>query len=126
MGPLMAHGGRAQEIRPKHGNARVVLEGGSIDVNGCGTVLTTEECLLSRIQARNPHMSRPNYEKLFAEYLGAPHVIWLGRGIVAADTHGHVDELSRFVLPDTDCTMIENNSRDANHQPFRATLRNLQ
>ncbi len=126
IGTLMAHAGRAQEIRPKHGNARVVLEGGSIDVNGCGTVLTTEECLLSRIQERNPHMSRPNYEKLFAEYLGAPHVIWLGRGIVGDDTHGHVDDLSRFVAPDTVITMIENNSRDVNHQPLRANLRRLQ
>jgi len=126
IGTLMAHAAHAQEIRPLHQGTRVVLEGGSIDVNGRGTLLTTEECLLSRIQQRNPSMSRPSYEKLFAEYLGAQHVIWLGRGIVGDDTHGHVDDIARFVAPDTVITMIENNSRDANHQPLRANLRRLQ
>jgi len=125
IGTLMAHAAHAQEIRPLHQGTRVVLEGGSIDVNGRGTLLTTEECLLSRIQQRNSTMSRPSYEKLFAEYLGAPKVIWLGRGIVGDDTHGHVDDLTRFVAPDTVITMIEKNSRDVNHQPLRANLRRL-
>jgi agmatine deiminase len=126
IGTLMSRAAHAQQIRPLHQGKRVVLEGGSIDVNGRGTLLTTEECLLSKIQERNPTMSRPSYEKLFADYLGAPHVIWLGRGIVGDDTHGHVDDLTRFVAPDTVVTMVENNSRDINHQPLRANLRRLQ
>ena len=126
IGRLMSHSAHAHEILPTHRNTRVVLEGGSIDVNGRGTILTTEECLLSPIQQRNPHMSRPSYEKLFADYLGASHVIWLGRGIAGDDTHGHVDDLTRFVSPDTVVTMVENNSRDVNHQPLRANLRRLQ
>jgi agmatine deiminase len=123
---LMSHSARAKKILPKHRNTRVVLEGGSIDVNGCGTILTTEECLLSKIQQRNPGMLRKDYEKLFADYLGAPHVIWLARGIAGDDTHGHVDDLTRFVSPDTVITMVENNPRDVNHQPLRANLRRLQ
>jgi agmatine deiminase len=126
IGALMARAAHAQQIRPMQRSARVVLEGGSIDVNGRGTLITTEECLLSKIQQRNPTMSRPNYEKLFADYLGAPHVIWLGRGIFGDDTHGHVDDLTRFVAHDTVVTMVENNSRDINHQPLRANLRRLQ
>ena len=123
---LMSRSAHAPEIFPTHHNIRVVLEGGSIDVNGRGTILTTEECLLSKIQERNPHMSRVHYEKLFADYLGAPNVIWLARGIAGDDTHGHVDDLTRFVSPDTVITMVENNSRDINHQPLRANLRRLQ
>src|ERR1700692_1990662 len=126
IGALMANAAYSQEVRPLHRNTRVVLEGGSIDVNGRGTILTTEECLLSKIQQRNPGMSRKDYEKLFADYLGAPNVIWLGRGIFGDDTHGHVDDLTRFVAPDTVITMVENNSRDVNHQPLRANLRRLQ
>jgi len=126
VGALMSRSAHAREIHPIHRNNRVVLEGGSIDVNGRGTILTTEECLLSKIQQRNPGMSRKDYEKLFADYLGAPNVIWLGRGIAGDDTHGHVDDLTRFVAPDTVITMVENNSKDVNHQPLRANLRRLQ
>jgi agmatine deiminase len=126
IGSLMANAAHSQEIRPLHGQTRVVLEGGSIDVNGQGTLLTTEECLLSKIQQRNPGMSRKDYERLFADYLGAPHVIWLGKGIAGDDTHGHVDDLTRFVAPDTVVTMVENNPKDVNHKPLRDTLRRLQ
>jgi agmatine deiminase len=125
IGSLMAESARAEEIRPLHNDARVVLEGGSIDVNGCGTLLTTEECLLSKVQQRNPGLSRKDYEKVFADYLGAPHVIWLGRGIFGDDTHGHVDDLTRFVAADTVVTMVENNPRDVNHKPLRDNLRRL-
>ena len=104
----------------------MVLEGGSIDVNGAGTILTTEECLLSKVQERNPHMVRDHYEKAFAEYLGAPHTIWLGRGIHGDDTHGHVDDLTRFVSRNTVVTMVEHNSKDENHAPLLANLRRLQ
>ena len=125
VGSLMANIADASEIRPLHKETRVVLEGGSIDVNGCGTILTTEECLLSKVQQRNPGMSRKDYEKVFADYLGAPHTIWLGRGIFGDDTHGHVDDLTRFVSPSTVVTMVENNPKDVNHKPLRDNLRRL-
>jgi len=115
-----------EEIRPVSGGKRIVLEGGSIDVNGAGSILTTEECLLSKVQERNPHMARVHYEKAFADYLGAPHTIWLGRGIFGDDTHGHVDDLTRFVSRDTVVTMVEPDSKDVNHAPLRANLRRLQ
>ena len=115
-----------REIHPVSNGKRIVLEGGSIDVNGAGTILTTEECLLSKVQERNPHMARIHYEKAFADYLGAPNTIWLGRGIVGDDTHGHVDDLSRFVSKHTIVTMVEPNSKDPNHEPLRANLRRLQ
>jgi agmatine deiminase len=122
----MGHPIHRHEIRPVSGRKRIVLEGGSIDVNGAGTILTTEECLLSKVQERNPHMTRVQYEKAFAEYLGAPHTIWLGRGILGDDTHGHVDDLTRFVAKDTVVTMVEPTSKDANHAPLLANLRRLQ
>jgi agmatine deiminase len=125
IGTSMASTAKAAEVRPLHKEKRVVLEGGSIDVNGLGTLLTTEECLLSKVQQRNPGMSRKDYEKLFAGYLGAPHVIWLERGIFGDDTHGHVDDLTRFVAADTVVTMVENDPRDVNHKPLRDNLRRL-
>ncbi|MGA2744183.1 MAG: agmatine deiminase family protein [Candidatus Sulfotelmatobacter sp.] len=115
-----------REIHPISNGKRIVLEGGSIDVNGAGTILTTEECLLSKVQERNPQMTRMHYEKAFADYLGAAHTIWLGRGILGDDTHGHVDDLTRFVSKDTVITMVEPDSKDVNHAPLRANLRRLQ
>jgi agmatine deiminase len=126
IGSLMSKATQTSEIHPVSGGARIVLEGGSIDVNGAGTILTTEECLLSKQQERNPHMSRVHYEKMFADYFGAPHTIWLGRGIVGDDTHGHVDDLARFVTKNTVLTMVEPHTKDANHAPLRANLRRLQ
>ena len=126
IGTLMASATHSQEIRPQHNNTRIVLEGGSIDVNGQGTLLTTEECLLSKVQQRNPGLSRKDYETLFADYLGAPNVIWLGKGIAGDDTHGHVDDLTRFVATDTVVTMIEPNRKDVNHKPLKDNLRRLQ
>jgi agmatine deiminase len=125
IGSLMAEACGVEEVRPIFRGKRVVLEGGSIDVNGCGTLLTTEECLLSKVQQRNPGMKRASYEKVFAEYLGAPHVIWLGKGIFGDDTHGHVDDLCRFVSPDIVVTVVESNVRDVNHKPLRENLRRL-
>jgi agmatine deiminase len=107
------------------GNQRVVLEGGAIDVNGKGTLLTTEECLLSPEQQRNPGMRREDYEKVFHDYLGIRSVIWLGGGIAGDDTHGHVDDISRFVAPDTVVTMVEANPNDPNHAPLKENLRRL-
>ncbi len=126
VGQPHGHSDHFHEIRPISNGKRIVLEGGSIDVNGAGTILTTEECLLSKVQERNPHMARVHYERAFADYLGAPHTIWLGRGIVGDDTHGHVDDLTRFVRKDTVITMVEPNGRDENHAPLRANLRRLQ
>jgi agmatine deiminase len=80
---------------------RVVLEGGAIDVNGRGALLTTEECLLSPVQARNPGLSRGDLEQTLADHLGVRKVLWLGEGIAGDDTHGHVDDLARFVDPRT-------------------------
>ncbi len=126
IGVEMAAAADAEFWGPYSQGKHIVLEGGSIDVNGAGTILTTEECLLSKVQQRNPQMTRVHYEKAFADYLGAPHTIWLGRGIVGDDTHGHVDDLTRFVAKDTVVTMVEPNPKDANHAPLRANLRRLQ
>ncbi len=126
IGTHMATTAQAEEVRPTHHNTREVLEGGSIDVNGRGTLLTTEECLLSKVQQRNPNLQRKDYEKIFADYLGAPHVIWLGKGIHGDDTHGHVDDLTRFVNRDTVVTMVERNPKDVNHKPLSDNLSRLQ
>ncbi len=104
---------------------RVVLEGGSIDVNGRGTLLTTEECLLSDVQQRNPGVSRDQLEQLLADYLGITKVIWLGRGIAGDDTHGHVDDICRFVAPNVVITAYEPDSSEANHEPLRENYRQL-
>ena len=104
---------------------RIVLEGGSIDVNGRGTTLTTEECLLSNVQQRNPHVTREELEKMFAEYLGVTKTIWLGSGIAGDDTHGHVDDISRFVSPDTVVTVVERDPSDPNHAPLQENLQRL-
>jgi agmatine deiminase len=125
IGALIADSAKVQSIPPTLAKNRVVLEGGSIDVNGQGTLLTTEECLLSKVQQRNPEMARKDYEKMFANYFGAPNVIWLGGGIQGDDTHGHVDDLARFVAPDTIVTMFEPNRKDPNHAPLRDNLRRL-
>ena len=104
---------------------RVVLEGGSIDVNGRGTMLTTEECLLSSTQQRNPGLGRAELEQVFATYLGVHHVIWLGRGIAGDDTHGHVDDIARFVASDVVAACVESNPNDPNHEPLQKNLSRL-
>jgi agmatine deiminase len=105
---------------------RVVMEGGAIDVNGRGTLLATEECLLSEVQARNPGLDRSGLERVFNDYLGATHVVWLGRGIDGDDTHGHIDDVARFVGPQTVVTVVEPRSDDPNHEPLQDNLRRLQ
>jgi agmatine deiminase len=105
---------------------RVVMEGGAIDVNGRGTLLTTEECLLSPVQARNPGLDRAGIERVFADYLGVRHVVWLGRGIAGDDTHGHVDDLARFVDPHTVVTVVERLESDPNYGPLQENRRRLQ
>jgi len=97
----------------------MVLEGGSIDVNGQGLLLTTEECLLSKVQARNPGLSRAEIERNLRDYLGATRVIWLRTGIAGDDTHGHVDDVARFVAPATVVVASEQDRSDANYGPLR-------
>jgi agmatine deiminase len=125
IGSLMAKAAGAKEVLPQVKEKRVVLEGGSIDVNGCGTLITTEECLLSRVQQRNPGMTKRDYEKIFAEYLGAPNVIWLDAGIVGDDTHGHVDDITRFVSPDTVVTCVDADPKSENYEALRENIRRL-
>lgn len=112
--------------QPHHAGRRAVLEGGSIDVNGRGTLLTTEECLLSPVQARNPGVSREELEQLFRDNLGATHVLWLKNGIAGDDTHGHVDDLARFVDVNTVVTVVEQEKSDANYAPLAENLALLQ
>lgn len=102
-------------VEPVHNGHRAVLEGGSIDVNGAGVLLTTEECLLSKTQERNPAFSRADYEAVFAKYLGVKKVLWLSHGIVGDDTHGHIDDLARFVSERIVVTVVENNPADENY-----------
>jgi len=116
---------KLNRIQPMHKGKRVVLEGGSIDVNGKGTLLTSEECLLSKVQERNPGFVRKDYEEVFAKYLGIKQIIWLGNGIAGDDTHGHVDDLSRFVSSSTVVTVVEKNKSDANYAPLRDNLKRL-
>ena len=112
--------------QPEHKGKRVVLEGGSIDVNGRGTLLTTEECLLSKVQERNPGFTKEDYAQVFREYFGATNVLWLKNGIAGDDTHGHVDDLTRFVNPSTVVTIVENDPEDANYSSLQENLALLQ
>ncbi len=110
-----------------HNQRGVVLEGGAVDGNGRGTVLTTRECLLDTTrQVRNPGFTSQDYEAVFAEYLGADQVIWLNRGIAGDDTHGHVDDLCRFVNRDTVVLCRETNPADDNYRPLEENFEILQ
>jgi agmatine deiminase len=111
--------------RPEVGGRRVVLEGGSIDVDGRGLLLTTEECLLSPVQARNPGLTREDLEHVLADYLGVRKVLWLCRGIAGDDTHGHVDDLARFTGPGTVVAAVEDDPADDNYEPLRENLERL-
>jgi agmatine deiminase len=114
-------------FRPAAGEREVVLEGGAIDVNGRGTLLATEECLLDpRVQVRNPGMTRSELEGVFRRSLGATCVIWLGKGIAGDDTHGHVDDLCRFVKPGTAVLCREKNPRDENYRPLEENRERLE
>ena len=102
---------------------RMILEGGSIDVNGAGALLTSEGCLLN--PNRNPTLSREQIEERLRDYLGVTDILWLGEGIEGDDTDGHVDDLARFVNERTIVTVIEENRDDPNHEPLRANLARL-
>jgi len=108
---------RLRQFPIEHAGRPFVLEGGAIDVNGRGSLLTTEECLLDpEVQVRNPGVPRSQVEQVLKDALGATNVIWLGKGIAGDDTHGHVDDLARFVSPKTVVVCQERNPRDANYR----------
>ena len=130
VGARMARAAGARIVRPVFTDResvehRVVLEGGSIDVNGCGTLIATEECLLSTTQQRNPSMNRAAYEQMFADYFGIRSVVWLGDGIEGDDTHGHADDVARFVTPDTVVAVVEPNAQDPNYSALNHNLGRL-
>jgi agmatine deiminase len=116
---------RLTPLRPDTGE-RVVLEGGAIDTNGAGVLLTTEECLLSNVQERNPGLTREAYERVFRDALGVRQTIWLGAGCAGDDTHGHVDDIARFVDPDTVLLAVEEDPTDANHAASMDNLERLE
>lgn len=110
-----------------HKNKEVVLEGGSIDYNGTGTIITTEECLLDEnTQVRNPGFTKEDYEDVFRKYLGVANVIWLGKGIAGDDTHGHVDDITRFVNRNTIATVVETKANDENYIPLMENRERLE
>ncbi|MHA7944176.1 agmatine deiminase family protein [Formosa sp. 3Alg 14/1] len=118
---------KAPLVQVMYNGKPVVLEGGAMDSNGKGTLLTSEECLLHpSIQVRNENFTKADYEAVFKTYLGITNVIWLGDGIVGDDTHGHIDDLCRFVNEDTIITVLESNPEDANYIVLQDNLKRLQ
>lgn len=111
--------------QPTFNGNPVILEGGSIDVSGQGLLLTTEECMLGDVQKRNPGMERHDLEKIFADYLGIRKTLWLGRGIAGDDTHGHIDDLARFVAPNVIVVAVEDDPKDENYEPLKENLNRL-
>ena len=109
------------------GKREIVLEGGAIDVNGCGTLITTEECLLDQqVQPRNPGLGKADIEKVLNDFLGVTKVIWLGKGIAGDDTHGHIDDLCRFVGPGAVVLSHERNPSDENYAALEENRERLQ
>jgi agmatine deiminase len=102
---------------------RIVMEGGAVDFNGAGTVMTTESCLLNK--NRNPKLGKRRIEQYLKDYYGQRHVVWLGEGIVGDDTDGHIDDLARFVNPRTIVTTVEEDPRDANYKLLKENLKRL-
>lgn len=105
----------------------VVLEGGALEVNGKGTLITSEECLLHpKVQVRNANFTKTDYEAIFKEYLGVTNTIWVGDGILGDDTHGHIDDLCRFVDAETIVTVVESNPKHKNYKALQDNLKRLQ
>jgi agmatine deiminase len=125
VGRKIAKAAKAEITEPELNGRRIVLEGGAIDVNGQGALLTTEECLLGDTQQRNAGMTREDWERVFREHLGVSKVLWLGQGIAGDDTHGHIDDLARFVGQRTVVTVTEEDPADVNFQPLRDNLERL-
>jgi agmatine deiminase len=118
--------GLRREVPTRPDGRPIVLEGGGIDVNGHGLLLVTEEWLLTDIQVRNPGLAREDYEQIFSEWLGVRRTIWLGEGCLGDDTHGHVDDVARFVSPDTIVLAVEDDPADENHGRSMDNLRRLE
>ena len=112
-------------LEPTANDIPIVLEGGGIDVDGRGSIIVTEEWLLSDEQVRNKGFQREDYEAIFEHYLGCPNTIWLGRGIVGDDTHGHVDDITRFVAPGKIVTVVEKDKKDENYALLQDNLKRL-
>lgn len=110
----------AETMKLPHFNPGIVMEGGSVDFNGSGTVLTTTSCLLNK--NRNPHLSKSEIEKYLMDYYGAEQVLWLHDGIVGDDTDGHIDDITRFISKDTVVTVMESNKGDENYAPLLENL----
>ncbi len=109
-------------INPKFNKKSIVLEGGAIDVNGQGLLITTKECLLSKIQQRNPILKKKDYNHIFQKFFGVKKVIWLNKGIVGDDTHGHIDDIARFVSFNKVFLAYENNKKDKNYKNLNENL----
>jgi agmatine deiminase len=116
----------AVEAQRPDGGGPLVLEGGGIETDGAGTMLVTEEWLLSEEQVRNPGMTRAGYEQAFREYLGITRTLWLGEGAVGDDTHGHIDDVARFVAPHTVVLTYEADPADPNHARMEDNRRRLE
>lgn len=128
VGPVIARltGLPREEPRRADTNERIVLEGGGIEVNGQGLLLVTEEWLLTDVQVRNPGLGRADYERIFQEWLGVRRTIWLGEGCVGDDTHGHIDDVARFVNVGTVVVAVEEDPKDENHARSMDNLRRLE
>ncbi|MBA3890498.1 MAG: agmatine deiminase family protein [Gemmatimonadaceae bacterium] len=129
VGSAMATITGAPLVQPQRpdGQGRVVLEGGAIETDGAGTILVTEECLLSPVQERNPGLTREGYEQVFRDALGIDRTIWLGEGCVGDDTHGHIDDIARFVAPAVIVLAYEEDpADDENHRRSADNLRRLE
>lgn len=125
--PAVSKAASVSLIEAEHKGKAVVLEGGAIDINGRGTLITTEECLLDdKVQTRNPGFTKKDYEEVFRKFMGITNVIWLGKGIAGDDTHGHVDDLCRFVNEDTVVICSEDNSSDENYNHLKENYERLQ
>tara|TARA_B100000945_G_scaffold317917_1_gene321647 strand:+ start:3832 stop:4884 length:1053 start_codon:yes stop_codon:yes gene_type:complete len=112
-------------IKPIYNKKKVVLEGGSIDVNGDGLLLTTKECLLSKVQERNKRLKQQDYNKIFSKFFGIRKVIWLNKGICGDDTHGHIDDIARFIGKNKIFIAIEKNKKDKNYKNLKENLQIL-
>jgi agmatine deiminase len=123
--PRIAKALRVPEYPVRVDKREIVMEGGAIDVDGRGTLMATEECLLDTVQARNPGLGRDGIERVFADVLGIRRVVWLDRGIAGDDTHGHIDDLARFVAPGRVLLCQESNPKDENYKPLQVNRERL-
>ena len=109
-------------VKPKYNKKNIILEGGSIDVNGSGLLLTTMQCLLSKIQQRNKGFKKNDYNQIFNKFFGTKKVIWLNKGIYGDDTHGHIDDIARFVSKNKIFIALEKNKKDKNFKNLKENI----